>query len=73
MALAIADESGSPIEPKPAEIAAGKYPLSRPVFAVVGDKPTRNTKKLLDFLLSEKGQALVAASDLVPVGVKKVP
>ena len=73
MALAISDESGSPVEPKPAEIAAGKYPLSRPIFAVVGDKPTRNIKKLRDFLLSEKGQALVAASDLVPVGAKKVP
>ena len=73
MALAIADEGGSAIEPKPVEIGTGKYPLSRPVFVVFGDKPTRNHKKLLDFLLSEKGQALIAASDLLPLAAMKAP
>lgn len=73
MALAISDESGSAIEPNPVEIGAGKYPLSRPVFVVFGDKPTRNNRKLLDFLMSENGQALVAGHDLLPLAAMKAP
>jgi phosphate transport system substrate-binding protein len=73
MALAIADERGTAIEPTLANIGAGKYPLSRSVSIVFGEKPTRNNKKLLEFLLGEKGQALVAASDLLPLAATKAP
>ncbi len=65
--LAIIDDSGEAIEPTPANVAAGKYPLTRPAFVAVGDKPTGNKRKTIEFLRSEKGQAIVADNDLIPV------
>ena len=73
MALALRDETGTAIEPTPSNIAAGKYPLTRPAFIVFGDKPTGNKRKLLEFLLSAKGQALVAGNDLLPTAALKAP
>ncbi len=65
--VAIVDDSGAAIDATPANVAAGKYPLTRPAFAVVGYRPGGNRRKILEFLLSEKGQALVAGTDLLPV------
>jgi ABC-type Fe3+ transport system substrate-binding protein len=41
--------------------------MSRPAFIVVGEKATVNRRKVLEFMLGEKGQALVANGDFLPV------
>ncbi len=66
-ALSIIDDAGNAIAPTPENVAAGKYPMSRPVYIVAGDRPAGDKKKLIEFLLSEEGQALVAKGELLPL------
>lgn len=72
-ALGTREEGGPAITPTMANIAAGKYPLARPVIAVFANKPTGNKKKLLEFLLGEKGQALVSKNELLSLAEVKKP
>jgi phosphate transport system substrate-binding protein len=65
--IAIMDDSGNTIEPTAANVAAGTYPMTRPAYAVVGLKPSANRRKVLEFLLSDKGQEIVADNELLPV------
>ncbi len=71
--LALIDDAGVASEPTPANIAAGGYPLVRPAYVIFGDKPTGQKRKVLEFLLSEKGQEIVAASDLLPLAAVPKP
>lgn len=71
--LAIVDDSGAPIEATPANVAAGKYPISRPAYVAVSNKPAGNRRKVLEFLRSEKGQTMIAGSDLLPVATVPKP
>lgn len=71
--LAIIEESGAVIEPTSANVIAGKYPLARPAFIVAGEKPTGNRRKVIEFLQSEAGQAIVAGQDLVPILTPATP
>ena len=64
-ALAIREPSGAEIEPTAPNIASLRYPLSRPVLLVFGDKPVGARKRLLEFMLGEKGQALLTKTELV--------
>jgi phosphate transport system substrate-binding protein len=50
---------GEVIEPTPANIAAHKYPMSRPLFLLSNGAPTGDAKVFVDFVLSPRGQALV--------------
>lgn len=58
-ALGIKMEDGSVIEPISANIANRTYPLSRPLFLLTNGEPTGSAKTLVDFMLGERGQALV--------------
>jgi phosphate transport system substrate-binding protein len=58
-ALALKSESGESIEPSNENIASHKYPLSRPLFLLTNGKPKDEAKVFVDFILSERGQALV--------------
>lgn len=71
--LAIVDDSGAAVEPTPANVAAGKYPMSRPAYVVFGRRPAGNRRKVLEYLQSEKGRAVIAASDLLPVAPAQEP
>jgi phosphate transport system substrate-binding protein len=71
--LALIDDSGKAIEPTAANIASGAYPLTRPVIIAFGNDPTTEKKKFLDFLLSEKGQSIVAAHDFLPQSALSAP
>lgn len=71
--LGIIAESGEVIEPTPVNVAARKYPLSRPAIVVSGDRPTGAKRKTMEFLSSEKGQALIAENDLLPLAALKQP
>jgi len=67
--LAIIDDSGKTVEATPENVASGRYPMSRPAYVAVGSKAAGERRKVLEFLMSEKGQALIANSDLVPAVV----
>jgi phosphate transport system substrate-binding protein len=58
-ALSIKLDDGSAIEPTEANIANKTYSLSRPLFLLTKGEPLGAAKTLVDFLLSERGQALV--------------
>jgi phosphate transport system substrate-binding protein len=65
--IALIDDAGTPVEPTAANVESGKYPLSRPAYAVVGQRPAGSRRKVLEFLQSEKGRALMIEHDLLPV------
>ncbi|MDQ3624811.1 MAG: phosphate ABC transporter substrate-binding protein [Verrucomicrobiota bacterium] len=58
-ALDINDGKGQAIAATAANIASGKYPMSRPLFVLTNGEPAAEAKVLIDYLLSEPGQALV--------------
>ncbi len=58
-ALNIKAESGELIPPTNENIATKKYPLSRPLFLLTNGEPLGEAKTFVDFVLSERGQALV--------------
>lgn len=58
-ALSIRGEDGSLLPPTAEAIAAGDYPLSRPLILVTNGEPSGTAKELVDFLLGEEGQDLV--------------
>jgi phosphate transport system substrate-binding protein len=66
-ALAIKDETGAEIEPTAANIVSLRYPLARPILLVFGDKPVAARKRVLEYMLSEAGQALLTKTELVPL------
>ncbi len=58
-AVGLKDESGNVVMPTPDNIATHKYPMSRPLFIITNGEPTGDVKTFVDFMLSERGQALV--------------
>jgi phosphate transport system substrate-binding protein len=68
-ALGIKKEDGTVIEPTPANIASGRYELSRPLYLVTGKAPTGKLRKLIEYMQGEKGQKAVAEAGHVPLNV----
>jgi phosphate transport system substrate-binding protein len=58
-ALALKSEDGTAVAPTEANIASHRYPMSRPLFLLTNGKPRDEAKVFVDFILSERGQALV--------------
>ena len=58
-ALSIKDAEGKLIEPTRENIASQTYPMSRPLFLLTNGEPAGDAKAFVDFMLSERGQALV--------------
>src|SRR5262245_40928564 len=58
-ALALKTDEGTAVEPSTANIATQKYPMSRPLFLLTDGEPKDDTKVFVDFLLGDRGQALV--------------
>ena len=56
------------VEPTAESIASGKYPLIAPVYAAYRetDPPDSPVMKLLNWLLSPEGQAVIRESGYVP-------
>lgn len=50
---------GKEVAPTTEYIATGAYPMSRPLFVLTPGEPTGAAKAMVDFLLGERGQALV--------------
>jgi phosphate transport system substrate-binding protein len=58
-ALGIKADDGTVVQPTNESIASGAYPLSRPLFLLTKGEPTGAAKTLVEFMLGERGQALV--------------
>ncbi len=64
---------GKEIAPVTANIASRIYPLSRPLFVLTNGEPSGESKVLIDFLLSERGQQLVKKHGYLPLAELKAP
>lgn len=69
--IALAGADGVAIEPTPAAVASGRYPLARPLWLYVNRAPGRPLdpviRSFLNFVLSKEGQALVTADNYFPL------
>ena len=54
-------------EPTLENVKSGKYPISRYLYWYLRNKPTGETKKLVDWILSEQGQQIVSKVGYFPV------
>jgi phosphate transport system substrate-binding protein len=66
-ALGIKEKDGSIIEPTSETLAAGKYPMARPLMVVSGRRFAGDARKVADFLLTPRGQAMVKSQGFVPI------
>lgn len=58
-ALALKTDAGEAVPPTTANIANHRYPMSRPLFLLTNGQPVDEAKVFIDFVLGERGQALV--------------
>lgn len=61
------------VDPTPAHVVAGTYPLARPLFLVTNGPPAGAAKTFVDYVASDTGQALVRKAgylDLATLGLK---
>jgi len=66
--ISIAKDENSEYEaPTIENVINGKYPISRPLFFYTNGEPQGLVKKFVDFALSKEGQAIVLATDFVPI------
>ena len=54
-------------EPSVENIRNGSYPFTVNFYAITNGAPQGNTKKLIDWLLSEQGQRLIGKTGYVPL------
>ena len=66
-ALGLKLDDGTVSTPIPENIVSKKYPLSRPLFVLTNGEPTGSAKALVDFVLSDRGQALVKKHGYLPL------
>ena len=53
------------VYPSKENIQSGKYHLVRPLYFATGKTPSGESQRFVDFALSEKGQKIIAAEDVV--------
>lgn len=58
-ALGLKQDDGAVVLPTNENIATHKYPMSRPLFLLTNGEPTGEAKTFVEFVLGERGQALV--------------
>ena len=63
----IKDVTVNGIEATVANVFSKKYPISRGLYWYTNGEPTGDLKKLIDFMFSAKGQAIVKKEGFVPV------
>jgi phosphate transport system substrate-binding protein len=67
-ALGIKGPDGAVVTPTRETLAAGKYPLARPLVIISGHRFAGDSKRIIEFLLSPRGQAIVKSVGFAPVG-----
>lgn len=67
-ALKIAKDDKSPyVEASVANVLNKTYPISRPLFFYTPGEPKDEVKKFIDWVVGEKGQAIVKQMEFVPI------
>jgi len=66
-ALAIKQPDGSLLEPTIETLTAGKYPMARPLMVISGRRLAGDARRVVDFLLTPRGQAMVKSQGFVPI------
>jgi len=66
-ALALVLDDGIVVAPTADHIADDGYPMSRPLMVITDGEPGPQARRLLDFLLASRGQALVAEAGYLPL------
>jgi phosphate transport system substrate-binding protein len=61
------DDSSPAVKPDLAHVQDGSYPLSRPLFFYLRDKPAGDIKAFIDWVLSKEGQDVVTKVGYFPV------
>jgi phosphate transport system substrate-binding protein len=61
------DEKSAYVDPTIADVVAGRYPISRPLYIYTNGEAQGLVKKFLDFALSKEGQEIVLKLDFVPI------
>jgi phosphate transport system substrate-binding protein len=59
------------VEPEPANVSSGAYPLRRPIVLVTKNPPAPLAKAFIDFMLEKDGQKIVLEEEFVPLVVTK--
>ena len=59
------------VDPEPANVSSGAYPLRRPIVVVMKTSPSPVVKAFVDFMLDKEGQKTVQEEDFVPLVVTK--
>lgn len=59
------------VEPEPANVSSGAYPLRRPIVMVTKGAPSPNVKAFIEFMLGKEGQKTIQEEDFVPNLVTK--
>lgn len=59
------------LEPEPANVSSGAYPLRRPILLVTKNPPSPVAKAFIDFMLGKDGQKAVQEEEFVPLLVTK--
>lgn len=72
-ALSIRLDSGDSVAPTSVNIANHTYPMSRPLFLLTNGDPSDDAKTLVDFLLGQRGQALVRKHGYLSLDQLKAP
>lgn len=65
-ALAIETEPGTLVSPTLESVAEDRYPIRRPLLLITRGRARGEARGLIDFLLSERGQALVVKHGYLP-------
>lgn len=55
----IGNDSDAAIAPTAQNVINRKYTMSRPLYFFIDDKPTKQVKTMVDFMLNEQGQAIL--------------
>ena len=59
------------IEPEPANVSSGTYPLRRPILLVTKGAPLPHVKAFIEFMVGKEGQKTVLDEEFVPILVTK--
>ena len=59
------------IEPEPANVSAGTYPLRRPIVLAITSTPSPPVKAFIDFMVGKEGQKVIQEEEFVPIVVTK--
>lgn len=66
--LKVKKDAGSPgVVPDLQTVQSGTYPLSRPLFFYLRNKPSGDIKTFVDFVLSDEGQSVVSKVGYYPI------